>query len=178
MRAKLLIARGVLALGVATLLATSRPGSWRGWSDGASQRVLIESDGAGDDQLIRFRLTLTEGLARDLSGVELSIRGTVSRPGSDLGVLWQDPEHADEEGSSPGTTSLGGDDFTQLTGNHWLILGCDGKDPCELGFEARVSAAASAAYSMEATVAAEISGHDPERPTGDFELNVEVLDAP
>ena len=176
MLAKRLLSRVILALGVTTLIATSPPPTWRAE---ASEDILIESEGAGDDQLIRVRLTISGNLRREIRGAEVNLDGTVSRPASDLLISWTSPEQADAPSfPGEGRLVLATGDFTTAVSYRYESVRCSRAEFCELLWEARVSAEAPDSYALEGVVRATIHGDGAKRPAGDLELSVEVLPAP
>jgi hypothetical protein len=77
-------ARVLLAVGMCVLLATSE----EQWSEGQTSPGRIESQGNGDDKLVRMRITITGALLRKSDGAWVSLNGKVDRPASDVRFEW------------------------------------------------------------------------------------------
>jgi hypothetical protein len=174
MRREAWAARLVFALGALVMVATSAPPKW---GDTKHLTTALESEGQGDDKLLRMHLRMTDGVAKDAGRVSVRVSGSVDRPASDLTIAWLDEGSALAGAQSPESFGTSEDFQTVYTSiDTWP--GCPDDAVCELLFEGLIATKSSVGYAMELAIQIEIAGSREKRPRGEIEASVEVLDAP
>jgi hypothetical protein len=174
MRCETWQARLVFALGALVMIATSPPPTWHATKERAAE---LQSEGQGDDKILRVHVRMTDGVARDAGPVRVEVSGSVDRPASDLTIAWLDPD------APLGTIAIpepfgSSDDFLTVYSGTERWEDCPDEDVCERVLEGRIATASSVGYAMTLEIQIVISGSKEKRPPGEIEARVEVLDAP
>ncbi len=174
MRLETWLARLVFVLGAFVMIATSSPGHW---GESKSLEAELQSEGQGDDKLVRIRVRLTEGLATDARHFSVRLSGSVDRPASDLTLVWLHGNASMPGPAVPQAFSTS-NDFLTVYASSDLWAGCyGGRDACAVS-EGRIATESSEAYSMTLAIHVSVSGSKEKQPRGEMEVSVEVLDAP
>ena len=179
MRPETWLARLVFALGALVMIATSAPPQWGAEK---SLEAELQSEGQGDDKLVRIHVRLTDGVATDARQISVHLSGLVDRPASDLTIVWLD---ADASAPDAGPKDAGlpvafytSPDFLTVSSSTERARVTSTAENRELIFEGRIATESSDAYAMTLALTVSIRGSKEKRPKGEIEASVEVLDAP
>lgn len=168
-------ARLVFAAAAAVMIATSPPPTW---GERKQLHGEFQSEGQGDDKLLRVHVQMAGGIAKDVRAVDVRVTGTVDRPASDLTILWLGEVTPATEAGVPAPFGSSEDFLTVFTtASDWQACPDNG-DVCDRLFEGRIATQSSIGYSMSIDVEVAIRGSREDTPPGTFTASLEVLDAP